>query len=95
MSHDQIFQRASTVDLSQSEIAKPDLGGRAAGKQMFEPLHHPHHPEVMRLAPALIALKNARIAHLTTGTETCVELLAEGNDIQKPQIYALAGQGMY
>ena len=49
----------------------------------------------MRLAPALVALKNARIAHLTTGIETCVELLAEGNDIQKPQIYALAGQGMY
>ena len=74
VSHEQIFQRASIIDLSQSEIAKPDRGGRAAGKQMFEPLHHPHHPEVMRLAPALIALKNARIAHLTTGIETCVEL---------------------
>ena len=70
VSHEQIFQRASIIDLSQSKIAKPDPGGRAAGKRMFETFHHPHHSEVVRLAPALIALKNAQIAHLTTCVET-------------------------
>ena len=48
----------------------------------------------MRLAPALIALKNARIAHLTTGIETYVKLFAEGIDIQKPQVYTWPA-GMY
>ena len=75
VSHEQIFQRASTISLSQSEIAKPDRGGSAAGKQMFETFHHPHHSEVVRLAPALIAPKNTQIVHLTTCADTCVELL--------------------